>query len=636
MDFFESQDYARRRTSLLVFYYFLALILITVSVYAVFTAIFVYYGQSENGVTGYVLWDPALFVVVAGITLLVVGLASIYKVKQLSGGGKSVADLLGGRVVEQDTKNPSERKFLNIVEEMSIASGVQVPRAYILENEKGINAFAAGFSQGDAVIGVTRGCLENLSRDELQGVIAHEFSHILNGDMRLNIKLMGVLYGIFVIAFIGYMILRSSMFTSRSRSRSGRGDGRVPIAIFGLALTAIGYIGVFFGNLIKSAVSRQREYLADASSVQFTRNPSGISGALKKIAGVKEGSKIENKHAPEASHLFFSSNFSGAMQRLMSTHPPIQERIKRLDPSFAGAASGLAGKAEHSTVAGIAGPPGGKLAISPGDVTSSIGNVQPLHLEYASRIRKGIPPELIKAAHNTGGAQAVVYALLLSKEDAVREKQLSILREKSEKKVFAYVREMSAKAAALEVEYRLPLLDIAVSALKNIARDAYTVFRDNIGMMVEADGKISLFEYTVQSMVLRHVESSFSAPAPPRVDFHKLKELNYQCRLLLSLLAHYGIDDSSKKEAAFLEAGKKLDITDAADFIPFRDCSFEKLDGALKELDRAAPGVKKKIIDAAVSCVAADGFITAGQAELIRVTGDAIGCPVPPLFPGKR
>ncbi len=287
MDFFEHQDVARRKTGLMILYFCVAVVLTITGVYLA-TAVAFHFAQSTSDGSAQPpldLWDPTLAAGVAGTTLIVIALGSLYKISVLSGGGTAVAEALGGRPIEPSTRDLDERVVLNVVEEMAIASGTPVPPVYLLGDEEGINAFAAGHSGGDAVIGVTRGCVRLLSRDELQGVIAHEFSHILNGDMRLNIRLIGVVHGILVVALAGYFIMRSVGYSShRSRSNRNSGGGVIAIIVFGLSLYVIGYLGVFFGKLIKSAVSRQREFLADASSVQFTRNPGGITGALQKIA----------------------------------------------------------------------------------------------------------------------------------------------------------------------------------------------------------------------------------------------------------------------------------------------------------------------------------------------------------------
>ncbi len=328
MDFFSHQDRARRQTALMLCLFAAAVAAIIAALYKVTGFLLFFKGRSPG-------FDPQLLGIVAAAVLTLVGLGSLYKIRQLrQGGGAGVAELLGGRLVAADTADGHEQRLLNVVEEMAIASGVPIPAVYVLD-EDGINAFAAGFTSADAVVTVTRGCLRKLGRDELQGVIAHEFSHILNGDMRLNIRLMGVVHGILLIALIGANILRYSFGGSPGVSRSRRSGG--PFILLAMAMMVIGYIGVFFANLIKAAVSRNREFLADSSAVQFTRNPSGIAGALKKIGGLSAGSEIGNEHAAEASHFYFAKGLGDSLFSIFATHPPLAERVKRLDPGFRGA-----------------------------------------------------------------------------------------------------------------------------------------------------------------------------------------------------------------------------------------------------------------------------------------------------------
>jgi len=327
MGFLEHQDRARTRTTVLVIYFAISVVCIIAAVYI--ASVLIVYGTQANRPPGspspeLVLWDPAIFLYAALGTLSVVIIGSVYKIAALAKGGSAVAESLGGRLLSPNTADPSERQLRNVIEEMAIASGMPVPRIYVLDDEPGINAFAAGHTPGDAAIGVTRGCMTLLNRDELQGIIGHEFSHIANGDIRLDMRIMGVLFGIVCLAVIGQVLLYSS-----------RGRGRNPLLFLGLALIVIGAIGVFFGRLIQAALSRQREFLADASAVQFTRNPAGLSAALQKLGGT--GSQVKSAHAGEASHMFFGNgmgtSFLGAT---LATHPPLAERIRAIDPSWDG------------------------------------------------------------------------------------------------------------------------------------------------------------------------------------------------------------------------------------------------------------------------------------------------------------
>ncbi len=626
MDFFESQEAARRKSGLLIFYYVTAVVLIILGVYTVFSLLI---NANGNG-----FWDPALFLYVGGGTLLVIASGTLYKVSQLSAGGSKVAELLGGKPVDPHTIEPAERMLINIVEEMSIASGLPVPQIYILDREKAINAFASGLTPDDAVIGVTRGSLESFSRDEMQGVIAHEFSHIQYGDMQLNIKLMGVLHGILIIALTGYALLRSSLYRRSFGQRSR--DNRMPVILLGLALAAIGYIGVLFGNIIKSAVSRQREYLADAAAVQFTRNPAGIAGALKKIAGLPAGSEVRSSHAQEASHLFFSNGVRSALMNLMATHPPVRERIKRLDPSFreediqaeslleetGGAAEDISGEKRS-------------IRVRPEEILATAGTILPEHLEYASEVIRNIPDNLLKFAHDLPGAEAVVYALLLSRDDMIKAGQIQKIRQKTSPEAFSITNIISAEAFSLREEYRIPLLDLAISSLKKDTRESYLRFSSNIRTLIEADGKVSLFEYMVRTMLLRHLGPAFSRPHPPTVMYRTLRSLKPECRLILSLLAHYGVDEESEKSAAFAKGAGKTGVIDPGSLLPKDKCRFKDLEKILGKLALTAPLLKKQLLDACITCVASDGYITVRQAELIRATADTLGCPIPPVLPGK-
>ena len=329
MDFFENQDKARRHTKRLIAYFLMAVALIVVAVYLVCALIF-FRGRVAGGDFG-ALWDPQVFLAAATGTIAVICFGSLYKINELREGGGAVARMLGGRLMSPATTDPDEKKLRNVIEEMSLASGVPVPEIYVLDEEEAINAFAAGHSTSDAAVTVTRGAMELLNRDELQGVIGHEFSHILNGDMRLNLRLIGLINGILCLAIIGRILVQSG--SSRSSRSDKKGN---PLPLLGIALLIIGGIGVFFGKLIKSAVSRQREFLADASAVQFTRNPLGLAGALKKIGGLSGGSKLDAPAAEEASHLFFANGLRESWFNIFATHPPLEERIRLLDPTFDG------------------------------------------------------------------------------------------------------------------------------------------------------------------------------------------------------------------------------------------------------------------------------------------------------------
>jgi Zn-dependent protease with chaperone function len=655
-DFFEHQDRARRNTGLLVLYFVLAVILIVVGVYFIVVGI-LQFGteQFEDTHPEYQMtwWNPTLFFWVVAGTLGVIASGSFYKTAALSAGGEAVAQMLHGRRLDPDTDDFHERRLLNIVEEMAIASGTPVPPVYVMDHERGINAFAAGYSPNDAVVGVTRGTLEFLDRDELQGVIAHEFSHILNGDMRLNIRLIGILHGILVIALIGYILLRSAAFSS-GRSRRGKRDGGAGgIIALGAGLVVIGYTGVFFGKLIKSAVSRQREFLADASAVQFTRNPSGIAGALKKIGGAMRGSRIEDAHAEEASHMFFGNAFRSWFG-LLSTHPPLEVRIKRIDPSFDGTFPDVQPVRETRSEQRAAGsqPPrrprifpvdfpgmpqgGGRMALDPVQAVALIGTLDADHLSYASRLIESIPDAIRKEVHNPFGARAVVYALLLDADESIRAIQLQRLAEHADPAVYKETQRLMQSVAELPPETRVPLVDLAMPALLTLSDGQYRAFRENVDHLVKADRKIQLFEYVLQRMLFRHLDEHFGKRKRQVVQYYSLRPLLPDCVGLLSSLAHMGHTDQQAAQRAFDESARLL-VGEAGrlQMLSRGESGLRAVDQALEKLASASPQIKKKVLTAATAGIATDGQVTVAEGELLRAVADSLDCPLPPLLGGE-
>jgi Zn-dependent protease with chaperone function len=650
MDFFEHQENARRRTKEMVFLYFLAVAFIILAIYIVTMLIFMYgrkHAQFEGAMP---LWNPMMFLWVAGGTGAVIVLGTLYKIHVLSAGGQAVAELLGGTPLESSAKDPGERRLLNVVDEMAIASGIPSPRVYILDGEEGINAFAAGFTRTDAVIGVTRGCVQNLNRDQLQGVIAHEFSHILNGDMRLNIRLIGVLNGILVIAIIGYWIFRGLSRTGRSSSRKG-GGAAIAILLFGLALMTIGYIGVFFGKLIKSAVSRQREFLADASAVQFTRNPEGIAGALKKILGLSTGSRIQHTSAEEASHLFFSNALSSSWLPLMATHPPLEERIRRIDPSFSGnveqvvaaepaeveentmteAAAAIASFQKQPTL-----PPlpfdTVSPAVHPSRVVQGVGAPTSEHLDYAVGLLASLPATLTGMLRDPIGAETAVYALLVSDNADVKQKQMAYLAEHADSRAYTGMVAAMPAVSGIGAAHRIPVVDIALPALRHMDAGTYEQFRANVMYLVSADMEIDLFEYSLMRILVRNLDPVFKGLKRSRVKYGNLNEVMDECVSVLATMARFGNQTEDGAAKAFGDGLNALQPGSSAPMPSADHCSLETMDKALDTLALASPALKKQIVGACAACVASDGCTTIEEAELLRAVADSLDCPIPPFL----
>ncbi len=654
-NFFEQQDDARRRTGLLVFYFVLAVVAIIATVYLAVTGILLGTGGQEHDGA---LFDPARLAAVATIVGLVIGLGSLYKIVALREGGAAVARLLGGRLVDPASSVLAERKLLNVVEEMALASGTPVPPVYVLDDEASINAFAAGSSPRDAVVAVSRGCLQHLTRDEMQGVVAHEFSHILNGDMRLDLRVMGLLHGILLISLIGQIVMRvagnSGTVSRSSNDRDSKGNSGLAFFLFGVALLVIGSAGVFFGRLIKAAISRQREFLADASAVQFTRHPDGIGGALKKIGGLALGSQIRSPHAEEACHLFFSAGVP-AFSALLATHPPLVERIRRIDPSFDGHFVPVApdeAPVEEATPAPAPTPlqpprlvpagdglgaeqPGALSALALAVGVAAAGAPRRAHVDSASQLVAALPPPVLEAVREPFTARAVVYALLLDSDAEVRRLQLAHLETEAERGTSVEVVKLVPEIAPLGAAPRFPLVELALPALRQLSGPQYQQFRNTVEFLVASDRKLSLFEFALQRMLRRHLDPQFRQRRPDMGRNAVLGPVSDHLSILLSALAYAGHAQSEGTARAFEDGMGRFGIArNASAMLPREACSLALLDRALDRLAASAPQVKSDVLDACGMTIASDGRVTIAEGELLRAIADSLDCPIPPLLAG--
>jgi Zn-dependent protease with chaperone function/uncharacterized tellurite resistance protein B-like protein len=654
MDFFAQQEKTRKKTKWLVIYFILAVAAMIAAIYiaalVIFSGVQLHQHHFNDEQPQFDLWNPQIFLGVALGTIAVILIGSSYKTMALAAGGSAVSEMMGARLVSSNTTDPDERKLLNVVEEMAIASGVPVPQVYVMDDEDGINAFAAGHKPGDATVTVTRGCMKLLSRDELQGVIGHEFSHILNGDMRLNLRLMGTIFGILCLAIIGRILLQTARGGGRSR-------GQNPLPILGLALLIIGYIGVFFGRMIQAAVSRQREFLADASSVQFTRNPNGITGALKKIGGLGEnGSRLAHAHSEELSHMFFSNGISEAFIGLLETHPPLPDRIRVFDPNFDGKFpyvryDGLdqppeeISKPKRSPLPNLFGTVvGGAILASGGDekppvirsrsVLPNIGNPTPLHLEYAVELHDSLPENVKAAAREPLDATALIYAMLLNADENQRAAQLAEISKRTAQSISEKTGALFPDVSKIAAHVHLPIINLALGGLRQLSAEQFQNFSQTLQWLIESDGKIELFEFVLQKIVLRNLDSQFNGPQKSAVQFYTIKPLVPDCAVILSALANISSDDASEIEKAFETGAPYLRAPDDADLnlLLNENCGVNEIDAALNRLAQALPTIKKNLIEACIHVVGADGVIQEEEAELLRAISDTLDCPMPPFM----
>ena len=667
-DFFERQDKAHSKTTLLVVYFILAVLGTIAALYAVIvpTWSFVLTRSKEEVVIDW--WNPYFLLWIGLGTIAVVGIFSLSKIQSLRSGGGVVASSLGGRKIEPFNDSAAYQRLLNVVEEMAIASGTPVPDVYVLP-EPGINAFAAGFTPDDAAIAVTEGCLDNLSREELQGVIAHEFSHILNGDMRLNIRLMGAIYGIIALTVIGGGMMRgfgrATLISGGSRRRSGNGKGdgggAVIIAIFltAIALYVIGYIGVFFGRLIQSAISRQREFLADASAVQFTRNPEGIGGALKRIGGLPQHSAIENPHAEEAAHLFFASGVSSKLGGSFATHPPLNERIAailpdwdgkfvrtpypwpdnaRCDPHKGPAAAFDPGspyvspdiRRKHSQrkppAKGAQPPP-----LNPVEMVFTVGTLSAAALEQAQATRKSLDSDFSTARRNPLQARCLLYALVLDPDESRRSQQLGYLQTEAGDEVAETTRELYPRVKKRDRSDYLPMIELALPALAHLSDELSADFQQRLRHLVEIDGKVTIFEFVVTRMVRKHFERRTKKQANPGSYIWSASALGEPLSEVLSALIYLSSPDQADAQRRFnaladLWPPFKNQLT----LVPQSKLGFTGLDQALDQLARGAFGLRKQVLRICAAAINDDGKITPDEAELFRALSISLDCPMPP------
>lgn len=640
MNFFEHQDSARKASTRLLLLFALAVVGI---VCAVDVAVLIAAGARDESTPAQTV---AMLVFASLATVAIIGLGSLYRIASLRSGGETVALQMGGVPVPEQTRDPQLRRLRNVVEEIAIASGVPMPRLYVLEHEAGINAFAAGYSPSDAVIAVTRGALERLNRDELQGVIAHEFSHILNGDMRLNIRLMGMLFGILMLAIIGRKILEHGRFGSREKGAA---------AVLGAALVAmlIGYLGLFFGRIIKAGVSRSREMLADASAVQFTRQTSGLAGALKKIGGVGEGAKLEHAgDAEEVSHMLFGDGvgLSGhAFSRFFATHPPLLQRIQALEPSFR--ADQLAtlhsrwlsqppNGLEEDVRLGLTGndnathlpASGTEFDVSPPMVVAQVAHPADDDYRRADVIVSSISAPLRTLAANRQDVVALMLALLLDDTPSMQARQHTEIAARLGRETAVLAQALrDEQLRGLHPMLRLPLAALAFPVLRMRPRPEINVVLDTIHAVVNADGHVSVFEYCLGSLLQVQLRESLDPSRHPGFGRRKLVDAKREIAVLLSLVAQAGHDNAHDALRAYLAGLQRALPQDHIAYAPPPE-GVLALDTVWPVLNGLNPAAKQLVVEAVTAAASHDGKISVSESELLRTVCGVLHCPLPPML----
>jgi Zn-dependent protease with chaperone function len=640
-DFFEQQDQARKATFRLLVLYVLGVIGTCVTLHLGISAALSFASSPEESTSFstasfvQLALNPLFAVFTLGITSLIIVLSSVYKMASLRAGGSVVAREMGGREILNTTQDLLERRLLNVVEEMAISSGIAMPRVFVLDQECGMNAFAAGFSSKDAAVAVTRGLLEIVQRDELQAVIGHEFSHVLNGDMRLNIRLVGILYGIFALAIIGRVLIEIGLRSSSRGSSNKKNNSLAGLAAVGIVCWLVGQIGFFFGRLIQSSISRQREFLADASAVQFTRNPLGLCNALKLIGAA--GSRLANPNTSEVSHMLFASG----LESMFATHPPIASRIRRLDPNFDGnfSEARLLLDKRHTALAAMASSAQEKDSDDSSEAFRNLKHVVPggmsipgLDHEDGEIVGAALAMAWLndadrQALRNIPTAIACVCGCLISEDEAVRERQMEMLPYLSGNSdlLRQMVDEWSVKMREWSITQRRKICELAVTGLRNEPRELREKLSKAVQALSSADDIIEPFEFAIGCMISRRLLPDDSIaharrpPVPPRQVVNEIIEV-------LSVIAQHGAKDQTEMRPA-LEAGLKrllpfigeVDVRTLSQSVDAR-----KLERALQELERLAPLLKREFMQACEVIILYDGEICETEETFLYAIADAI------------
>lgn len=633
MDFFAQQEKARQYTKVLLLYFLIAIVFIVVAVnvviYYFFIALESYPYTPQDWFS-----DGVVYYITAATCLLILS-GSVYRWLKLKSGGHAVAAMVGAKRIDLHTSDTQQRQFINVVEEMSIASGVPVPGLYIMQDEAGINAFVAGYLPTEAVMVVTCGAIENFSREEMQGVVAHEYSHILNGDMQINIRLMAMLAGILMISSLGKILI-----SGRRRSYNSRNSGGGMLAL-GFLLILVGSLGVFMGRMIKAAVSRQREFLADAASVQFTRNPSGIASALNTINEVSAGSKIKSSYAEDMSHMCFAQAFNAMMSNWLATHPPLTERIKRIDPSFVARikarkftktirSSGGASVAVNGVVAFASGAE--PEPVSAREFSETAGKVDQSHIQFAQEIHQSFSDELMLAVHSADSAKLIVLTMILLKMNL--HDGLKYLEPYLNSNDKAVILKFCSELNGLENFQRLPLFELLLPTLKqmdDVDKVEHLILCEKL---IKSDKRYTLFEFTLLSMLKAHLSATSAKSVKTR--FFSFKPLQKELQLLFSVMVYSGESNHKNRSKIYQQtmqqflAGNKQT---GEGLLALKEISPAKISAALKSLAQMSPLLKKSVIEASADIAMHDGSLKYTEAEFLRVIADLLACPLPPLLP---
>lgn len=628
MNFFEHQQQARKQTKKLVAYFFAAIVAIVVLANLALFFATCSLSTACVGIGDY-LKMPISWFLSLGI-LLVIFLTSLVRWSQMKrGGGFKAVAMVDATRIDFSSQDPLERRLINVVEEMSIAAGVPIPSLFVMKNESGINAFVAGTEPQNTCLAVTQGCLETLSRQELQGVVAHEYSHIFNGDMRMNIQLIGLLAGILVIGQLGEFLARMG-----GHSRGNRKNDGAQIAIVGIALMIVGYVGLFFGRLIKAAISRQREYLADASAVQYTRDNQGIANALFKIQTRYQGSHLSSAKAEEVSHMCFER--TGTIKffsDLLSTHPDVQLRIDRLDANFQPTSTheNIDSTDEGSSPEITHSQPVGKSfsgEISAQSMSEHIGEITESSLTNSHTLLSGFPILLMNFAHGAEtklSGRDLILAILTTVNTMGRADCLKFLEQAIDDDAYSRVIEANQLLKDYDLQQLTTLTELCCPTLTQLEKSQQAETLKIAKQLIQFDREVSLSEYLIFAFVYRACQPNQGFTS--RINKYQpvINDIAYLFALIIQQSSHSEHEQQQLLTNTLSTFGKCTPPSISENF------NANRFHQSVARLATLSPLLKQPLVESIMNCIVDDGQINANEFALFRSICNLIGVPAPAL-----
>mgnify|MGYP002640465002 FL=1 len=634
MDFFGAQDRARRQTRVFGLLFSLAIILVIQMMNLL--VIVIHYlikvnvsGSAPGGFTQFLQWDQ--YLIVACLVTGFIALFGYLGIEQLFGGGDAVARLLGANLIARGTTDKQERLATQIVTEIAIAAGAPVPQLFLLK-EPAINSFAAGWDSSDAVITLTTGALTHLDRYELQAMVAHEFCHILNGDMRLNQTMAGLLQGLFIIKEWSSKILENG-----GRHRSGKSSGYFYLTLFGFL--TLGSFGYFLGRWIKSLLARQQEYHADAAAVQYTRNPEAVIGMLQKLGVNYIHSRMLGSRYEQFDHAFVGIPGN---KTFINSHPPVEARIRRINPDWnieflpidieridAAPVMRRQEEKQQQLVWTMFG-----LGVTESILTSAIPafDKQIFDPEYGHRL----PDTLLSLTRACVSSEATILAVLLASSKSAEQTHLKQLKSILDNRMYQKTLEILPSVKILDPRQRIPLIETCIPALKEMTKPQYLEFKIWIMTLFNADFKMDHDEFVVSRFVIARLDRFYNISKRPQKILNLVGDVRAEYELILSLIAYTEHDDSMAQQA--FDAGKKAIAAYSLKLIPRNMVFLKQANTALDKLYALTPSLRKRLLQAAAATIALDGKITLKGFELLKTVAASLEVPMPPMAPvsGRR